>query len=124
MVCCRPMAQQHRLSAATEEGRRHRAVELHQAGWTGQAIATALGVVPSAVSTWLRHVRQGGLEALRARRHEIGKRPKLTSAQQQRLLTLLAAGAEAQGEIGARWTGKRVAALIQRQDRKSTRLNS
>ncbi len=44
------MAQQHRLSAATEAWRRRRAVELHQVGWTGQAIAAALGVVPSAVS--------------------------------------------------------------------------
>ncbi len=58
------MAQQHRLSAATEEWRRHRGVELHQAAWTGQAIATALGVVPSAVSNWLRKARAGGVDAL------------------------------------------------------------
>jgi transposase len=112
MVCCEAMRQQHRLTAPVEEWRRRRAVELHQAGWTGRAIAAALGVVPSAVSTWLRQVREGGLEALRARRHQTGKRPKLTPEQQQRLLALLQEGAGTQGEVGERWTGKRVAALI------------
>src|SRR3712207_6060774 len=109
------MAQQHRLSATTEEGRRRRALALHQAGWTGRAIAEALGVVPSAVSTWLRKARDGGADALRTRRHQTGKRPKLTSEQQQRLLTLLTTSAEEHGAIGERWTGKRVAALIKRE---------
>jgi transposase len=106
------MTEQQRLSATTEEWRRRRAVELHQAGWTGRAIAKALGVVPSAVSNWLRKAREGGLDALRTRRHQTGKRPKLTAVQQQRLLALLTAGAEEHGAIGERWTGKRVAALI------------
>ncbi len=109
------MAPHQRLSASTEEWRRRRAIELHQAGWTGRAIADALGVVPSTVSNWLRHMRAGGLEALRSRRHQTGKRPKLTAEQQQRLLSLLSAGAEAQGELGERWTGQRVAALIKRE---------
>ncbi len=106
------MVEQQRLSAATEEWRRRRAFELHQMGWTGRAIAEALGVVPSAVSNWLRRVREGGPEALRTRRHQTGKRPKLSSEQQQQLLALLETGAAAQGDIGERWTGKRVAALI------------
>ncbi len=72
-------------------------------------------MVPSAVSNWLKHVRAGGPAALRARRHQTGKRPKLSHAQQQRLLGLLAAGAEAHGQVGERWTGKRVAALIKRE---------
>ncbi len=109
------MAEQQRLSAATEEWRRRRAVELHQAGWTGQAIAEALGVVPSAVSNWVRQVREGGLDALRTRRHQTGKRPKLTAEQQHRLLTLLQQGAGRQGDVGERWTGKRMAALIKRE---------
>jgi transposase len=115
MVSCQPMTEQQRLSAATEAWRRLRAVELHQAGWTGRAIAEALGVVPSAVSSWLRKAREGGVDALRARRQQTGKRPKLTAMQQQRLLALLTAGAEAHGAIGERWTGKRVAALIKRE---------
>jgi len=106
------MAQQQRLSAAIEEWRRRRALELYQAGWTGQAIAAALGVGLSAVSNRLKQVHEGGPEALRARRHQTGMRPKLTDEQQQRLLKLLSIGAEQQGAIGERWTGKRVAALI------------
>src|SRR3712207_5542235 len=115
MVCCHAMTEQQRLSAATEEWRRRRAVELHQAGWTGRAIATALGVVPSAVSNWLRKARAGGVDALRSRRQQTGKRPKLTNEQQRRLLELLRTSAEQQGMIGERWTGKRVAALIKRE---------
>ena len=45
----------------------------------------------------------------------MGKRPKLTREQQQRLLTLLTSRAEEHGASGARWTGKRVAALIKRE---------
>ncbi len=55
------------------------------------------------------------MDALRSRRHQTGKRPKLTREQQHRLLALLAAGAGTQGEIGERWTGKRVTALIKRE---------
>ncbi len=71
--------------------------------------------MPSAVSNWLRKARDGGADALRTRRHQTGKRPKLTSEQQQRLLTLLTTSAEEHGAIGERWTGKRVAALIKRE---------
>jgi len=109
------MAQHQRLSASSAEWRRRRAIELHPAGWTGRAIAAALGVGPSAVSNWLRHMREGGLDALRSRRHQTGKRPKLTPAQQQRLVALLHQGAEAHGFVGERWTGKRVVALIKRE---------
>jgi transposase len=109
------MAKQQRLSAQTEEWRRFRALELHRAGWTGRAIADALGVVPGAVSNWLRWVRAGGLEVLRSRRQQTGKRPKLTNEQHQHLLTLLSQGAEAHGFVGERWTGKRVARLIKRE---------
>lgn len=104
-----------RLSAATEEWRRRRAVELHQSGWSSKAIAEALGVGPSAVSNWLKAVREGGLEALRTRRHQTGQWPKLTPEQKQRLLEMLRSGAEEQISIGERWTGKRVAALIRRE---------
>jgi transposase len=115
MVSCQTMGAQRQVSAAIEAWRRRRAVELHEAGWTGRAIAAALGVGPSAVSTWLRQVREGGLTALQPRRHQTGKRPTLTQEQQHRLLALLAEGAGTPGEIGERWTGKRVAALIKRE---------
>lgn len=107
--------EKQRLSAAAEEWRRLRAVELHQAGWTGRAIATALGVGPSAVSMWLRRAREGGLAALHTRRHHIRKRTKLNAEQQQHLLALLSAGAQAHGFVSERWTGERVAILIKRE---------
>jgi predicted transcriptional regulator len=45
------------------EGRRFRAWELKQEGWTQQQIADALGVSKGAVSQWMKRARQGGVEA-------------------------------------------------------------
>jgi transposase len=47
------------------EGRRPRALALHEEGWCGQAIAEALDVTGGAVSQWLKRARDGGAEALR-----------------------------------------------------------
>ena len=93
------------------EGRRLQAWELHLQGWTGRAIATALGISPSAVSQWLSRARQGGREALR-RRPAPGPRPRLAAAHHPRLLALLARGAEAFGFRGELWTTRRVATVI------------
>ncbi len=97
-----------------QEGRRLRALELHEQGWTGSRIAEALGVSPGAVSQWLKAAREGGREALR-RRPRGAKAPKLTAEQRGQLPTLLARGAEAYGFIGAVWTTARVAAVIRRE---------
>ena len=91
-----------------------RALELHEAGWTGKRIAEALGVTRGAVSQWLTRARDGGREALR-RRSPPGATPKLTAAQREQVPELLAQGAERYGFIGAVWTTKRVASLIQRE---------
>ncbi len=96
------------------EGRRLRALELHEQGWTGSRIAEALGVSPGAVSQWLKAAREGGREALR-RRPRGAKAPKLTAEQRGQLPTLLARGAEAYGFIGEVWTTARVAAVIRRE---------
>ncbi len=58
------------------EGRRLRAWELKQQGWTQQAIAEALGVTPGAVSQWMTRAKAGGVQALR-RRPAPGPTPKL-----------------------------------------------
>ena len=97
-----------------KEGRRLRALELHEQGWTGRRIAEALGVTRGAVSQWLKAARAGGRAALR-RRPRGRTRPKLTAEQRAQLPTLLAKGAEAYGFIGDVWTTARVAAVIRRE---------
>ena len=42
------------------EGRRLRAFELKQKGWSQQRIAEALGVSKGAVSQWMKRARDGG----------------------------------------------------------------
>ncbi len=97
-----------------KEWRRLRAWELHQQGWRGRAIATALGVTPGAVSQWLRRAREQGVAALR-RRPPPGAVPKLTAEQRAQIPALLARGAEAYGFVGDVWTTKRVATVIRRE---------
>jgi transposase len=96
------------------EGRRLRGWELHQQGWTGRAIAAALGVTPGAVSGWIKRAEHGGSEALR-HRPPPGPQPKLTSSQLDQLPGLLARGVEAFGFRGEVWTTARVATVIARE---------
>jgi len=96
------------------EGRRLRALDLHEQGWAGKAIAEALGVTQGAVSQWLKRAREGGREALR-QRPPPGPTHRLTVTQREQLPTLLAKGAEAYGFLGAVWTTKRVATLIRQE---------
>jgi transposase len=102
------------MSQDAREWRRLRAWELHQAGWTGTAIAQALGVSEAAVSTWLNRARAGGVEALK-RHPPPGATPKLTVEQRAQLPAILAKGAEWYDFIGNVWTTKRVAAVIKRE---------
>jgi transposase len=90
-----------------------RAYALARAGWSQTAIAEALGVTQAAVSSWLT-TATAGPEALRARKSP-GRPVKLTAAQRDTLVTLLAQGAEAHGFDGDVWTSARVATLITRQ---------
>jgi transposase len=96
------------------EWRRLRAWALAQQGWTGSAIAQALGVTPGAVSQWLKRAREQGPTALHHRMPP-GPTPKLTAERRAQLPALLAHGAEAYGFLGDVWTTKRVAAVIQRE---------
>lgn len=96
------------------EGRRLRAWELHQLGWTQARIAQAFGVSQGAVSQWLQRAQRAGLQALHA--HPAPGRPALLSpAQLAQLEHLLLQGAEAFGFLGAVWTRRRVAQLIREQ---------
>lgn len=93
------------------EGRRLRALELHEQGWTGKATAEALGVTKGAVSQWLKRARNGGADALRT--HPPPRPPpRLTVEQRAALPGLLAREAEAFGFLGEVWTSKRIARVI------------
>jgi transposase len=94
------------------EGRRRRAWELYQQGWTQVRIAAALGVSQGAVSQWLTRASSNGPPAL-ADRSRPGRPPALGADQLTRLVDLLRQGAEAHGFLGNVWTRRRVAQLIQ-----------
>lgn len=96
------------------EGRRLRAWELKQEGWSQQEIAEALGVSKGAVSQWMKRARQGGVVALK-RQPAPGAAPRLSEEQRARVPELLERGAEAYGFRGEVWTCERVAEVIRRE---------
>lgn len=97
------------------EGRRLRAFELKQQGWSQQRIAEALGVSKGAVSQWMKRAREGGgVQALK-RQPAPGALPRLGENQRAKLPELLAQGAQAHGFRGEVWTCERVAIVIRRE---------
>jgi transposase len=95
------------------EGRRLRAWELKEQGWSQALIAAALGVTSGAVSQWMRRAREGGVDALR-RRIAPGPQPKLTEEQRAQLPGVLALGAKIWGYEDEVWTTRRIAVVIER----------
>jgi transposase len=96
------------------EGRRLRAFELKQQGWSQQQIAEALGVSKGALSQWMKRARKGGVQALK-RQPAPGAPPRLSEEQRARVPDLLERGAEAFGFRGELWTCERVAEVIRRE---------
>jgi transposase len=96
------------------EGRRLRAWELYQQGWSQKQIAAALGVTPGAVSQWIARATAGGVEALRNQPRS-GAIPKLSEQQRQHLPDILRRGAQTYGFVGDVWTQERIAAVIKRE---------
>lgn len=96
------------------EGRRLRAWELFQRGWTQARIAEALGVTSGAVCQWIKRAREGGHGALFHRKPP-GKTSRLTPEQQAKAPDLLRRGSAAWGFEGERWTRARVATMLQRE---------
>ena len=110
----RPKATPKLSGGATDwlEGRRLRAWELLQQGWSQRRIAEVLGVTQGAISQWLKRVRQGGgVEGL-YRHPNKGATPKLTVVQFAELPLLLQQGPQAFGYWEDVWTRERVAAAI------------
>jgi len=97
-----------------KEGRRRRAWQLHQQGWSGVHIAEALGVTPTAISRWLARALAQGEDGLRARPRR-GQGSRLSQEQREQLPALLERGAEAHGFVGSLWTCRRIALVIERQ---------
>ncbi|HIG53234.1 MAG TPA: transposase [Candidatus Latescibacteria bacterium] len=90
---------------------RMRAWELKQLGWTQKDIASSLGVSQTAVSNWVRKVRQGGPQSLRTR-HSPGAPSRLDGEQQTSLLKLLEDGPTTHGFTQRNWTYFLIADLI------------
>jgi len=77
-------------------------------------VSRLIGVSPSSVSRWKQQLKQGGLDALRAKPHP-GRSPKLTAEQKKELEGILLKGARAAGFPTDLWTLKRVAQVIARE---------
>jgi transposase len=97
-----------------KEERRKRAWVLYQGGWPQKQIAEALGVTKGAVSQWIKSAREGGEEALKARK-STGSPRRLSTEGRQRIPALLERGAESFGFKGDLWTCPRVAKVIERE---------
>jgi transposase len=95
-----------------KEGRRFRAWELREKGWSQIHIAEALGVTPGAVCQWFKSVAEEGVSALRSSTAKRGPKPRLTKKDREQLPELLEQGPEAYGFRGAVWTRGRVREVI------------
>lgn len=100
----REQMEQRRLSAAADL----------RAGVRQADVARKYGVSETSVSRWAMALREGGLEALRARKAD-GPEARLSEDDRRRLAALLVRGATAQGWSTDLWTTKRVAKLIERE---------
>lgn len=96
-----------------KEGRRLRAWDLHQQGWTNAEIAEALGATKAAVGQWIKVAEVGGRPALRTKSRR-GQAAQLSEAQMAQLSSLLDLGPMHHGFVGAFWTCPRIAEFIER----------
>jgi transposase len=100
-------------TASELQRRRIRAVELVAQGESPDEVAHFLGCGRSSVYTWVKLAGES-IEKLAAKPHA-GPRPRLDSAQLERLEGLLKEGAKHHGWRTELWTAARVAELIRRQ---------
>jgi putative transposase len=99
-------------SAESWEARRMIAANLFDQGKEPKEVAAIVGAAAQTVREWRRDYLKGGRAALASTR-PTGRPRKLSDAQRQQLLTLLAQGPTAHGYADAHlWTTKLIARLI------------
>jgi len=107
--------QPKKLTREQQAERRAEAVRLLEQGELKQVeIAQELGVSEAAVSQWKRRLEEGGAQVLGLRKAS-GRPPRLSAADEQRLIQKLEAGAAACGFPTEQWTQARVAQVIERE---------
>jgi transposase len=100
-------------SAEQLEARRLVGGRMLEQGYSVEEVADAVDVSQSSVRRWRNALRQGGMEALRAKPHS-GKKPKLDPARHDELVQILLAGPQAAGYRNDLWTCARVTEVIER----------
>ena len=98
-------------SAAELETRRRLAGRLLLEGRTIGDVMKIVEASESSVKRWKRAVKEGGMEALKAKPHP-GPTPRLDAAQKRKLVKLLLAGPIKAGYHNELWTCARVAEVI------------
>ena len=98
-------------SAAELETRRRLAGRLLLEGRKIGEVAKIVDASVSSVNRWYRAVKNGGLEALKAKPH-LGPKSRLNEKQKQRLIKILLAGPCKAGYRTDLWTCPRVAEVI------------
>ena len=103
-------------SAAELETRRRCAGQLLLEGRTIGEVMEIVGASRSSVKRWKRALKQGGMEALKAKPHP-GPKPRLNVVQKRKLLKVLVDGPRKAGYRNDLWTCTRVAAVVAKQFR-------
>jgi len=96
------------------ETRRLRAARMFQQGESQAEIARVLGVHRQTVHRWSKQVEQEGPAALK-KAGRAGRKPRLSTADLQRIAQELRRGPEVLGYETSLWTAPRVADLIERE---------
>jgi transposase len=94
------------------EKRRRRAIALLRSGEKPTIVARQVNSALSSVYLWWQQFRKGGDDGLKPKPTP-GRPPKLSRAQQRRLIRYLLKGAEAAGHATNLWTLERIAQLIE-----------
>lgn len=105
-------------SPAELEARRHRAAEHFREQKSLAEVAGLCHASLSSVKRWKKAWKQGGVQALAARRHP-GPTCKLTDRQKRSLVVQLKRGPRAAGYRSELWTCRRVAEVVRRKFRVS-----